>query len=320
MDNFKTLVNILLVVLCLIMLWYLFFKDAPVREPLANEPYFDNSYTNIREERERTFDEPYVNRTERERPVQQPRTQVVEDIQPESGKGFFDRFMGNSREREQPDPNYRNYDNPGPNRYDGQGQGGSYVTENPFGRNQQPPQYTENPQQREQPNNNRYSDKPVYRTERYTRDGKIATYKGPMYNGNPHGIGILEYDNGDIYVGEYRNGQRTGFGNSIFKKRGMVQVRKYVAGKKVEQRTVPQVSYGTMSFVHGGQKGTYYGPLYKQKPHGFGYFKMHNGNTYIGSYQYGRRNGWGNLIYADGTVLYLEYKDGEQVDSANILN
>lgn len=153
-----------------------------------------------------------------------------------------------------------------------------------------------------------------YVEKRYSRDGRLGTYKGPMRNGKPHGFATFRYDNGDMYVGEYRNGARNGYGNSIYRQSKKIQLRKYADGNKLEARNISGVTYGNMRFVNGkNQNGTFYGPLKNGKPHGYGYFKYENGDVYIGTYRNGKRDGYGNSIYANGRIDFRKYRNGKQV-------
>ncbi len=155
-----------------------------------------------------------------------------------------------------------------------------------------------------------------YIEKRYSRDGQLGTYKGPMLNGKPHGFAVFRYDNGNMYVGEYRNGARNGYGNSIYKKDRRIQLRKYVNGNKTLAKNIHGITYGSIRFVNGpGKNGTYYGPVKNGKPHGYGYFKYENGDIYIGAYRDGQRDGAGNSIFSQsGYIETRRYKSGKRVD------
>jgi len=155
-----------------------------------------------------------------------------------------------------------------------------------------------------------------YIQKKYSRDGQIGTYKGPMLNGKPHGFAVFRYDNGNMYVGEYRNGARNGYGNSIFKKDNRVQLRKYVNGKQTLAKNIYGIVYLSIRFVNGpGKSGTYHGPTKNKKPHGYGYFKYDNGDIYIGTYRNGQRDGAGNSIFSNsGYIETRKYKNGKRID------
>lgn len=322
MGNIKTFLNIGFLVLCMVMLWYLFSyntKGKNVREDFNsrnrqtyveeefrnNNNYGNNGYGNSRSQD--PMNDPY---------------EELEEIPKESnsGGGFFSRNRNKeyderkAREREAerdrirqeevqtytPPQNYDNYNN----------------SDNPYDRQDT---YTPPSEQRTQTTTRPASGSSTtvrYGTKRFSRDNQLGTYKGPLLNGQPHGYGFIEYDNKDIYVGEYRYGQRHGFGNSIYRrgKSGQVKLRQYSKGRQLESSPVNSVSYGNMRFVNGGSKGTYYGPLKSQEPHGFGYFKYDNGNVYVGAYKNGKRHGSGNMIYADRSISPMRYDYGRQIN------
>ena len=351
MENIKTFMNIGFVILCLALLWFLFTADGSsaststnnsrrsLDKVVNNTPRSSNPYVN-----ERDFDERYSqpaprNYTESIRKDNRSYGRESEYAQPktESKKGILDKWLGGNdkttnRVIEEHPRNPRD-DQFARDILEGD-RGIEY--EKPYYKEDLPPpppvanndrytndrytndRYAEQQQQQRQPAQQYDSGEIVGREKRFSRDGKLGTYRGPMRGGSPHGFAIFEYDNGDMYVGEYHNGARTGFGNSIFKKQGKIQLRKYSNGEKLMNKNIKGVRYGNMAFVHGGVKGTYYGPMRDRQPHGFGYFQYKNGDMYIGSYQKGKRNGAGNLIFANGDVLFLEYRNGKELNrSAN---
>ena len=50
----------------------------------------------------------------------------------------------------------------------------------------------------------------------YPQNETISKYEGSVKNGVPWGKGTLTYKNGDIYLGEFENGEKNGFGLLIF--------------------------------------------------------------------------------------------------------
>ncbi len=341
MENFKTFMNIAFVILCLVMLWYLFTYDSnsrtrvePQRRTTQNYP---STNQDTRDARDRYAQENYK---DTDRYAEYNYEPPVKEAPAPKRTGIFDRWRNPAPEVNSPPPPQQQQTQ---NRrdYAGEEQYYEYSSEDPYyaedyNRNNRntyqntPPPRDNYVPQRETYNtgdNADYTAAPpsrptssmVYRTKRFSRDGKLGTYRGPMLGGEPHGFAIFEYDNGDMYVGEYRYGQRNGYGNSIFKKRNKIQLRKYQNGDKIVQKNIQGVKYGNVGFVHGGEKGTYIGPVRNGQPHGFGYFKYNNGNMYIGSYQAGKRNGTGNLVYSDGTVVFVEYENGQEIRSSDNL-
>ncbi len=362
MDNFKTFMNIAFVILCLVMLWYLFTWDTGANRTIkANDrgnSYASNEYETqrdsrsdsyIREDRnlERTKDleiqreidkrkelereieremarDNYAREAEPDYPVREY-SRIEEPEQKKKG-GFLDRWFNTSDEEETAPRRYEGGDERYPDRYESRDYN-EYKSEDPYvkDRKYEEPVATdrrpvETNRNEEQTDQRRYTGEILYRPKRFSRDGKLGTYKGPMKDDEPHGFAVFEYDNGDIYIGEYRYGTRNGYGNSIFKNKSKVQLRKYLNGDKILQKNIGGVSFGSMTFVHGGEKGLYKGPMRNGQPHGFGYFKYNNGNMYVGSYQEGKRNGTGNLIYSNGKVVFLEYKNGIELKNSKYYN
>lgn len=152
-----------------------------------------------------------------------------------------------------------------------------------------------------------------YGKKRFSRDNKWGQYEGPMKNGVPHGFGIFRYENGDVYVGQYHNGQRHSYGNSYFKKTKKVLLRQFNHGEMLESKNVSTCSFGTKNFTNAGKTGTYYGPICQGRPQGYGVYVYPNGNKFMGTYQDGVRHGKGNMIYTDGTVETQSYSRGDML-------
>jgi len=298
----KAFLNIGFVLLCLGMLWYLFTFNP--QSSSDSQVRLENRDTYVEED----FPDDYPN-TGRSNRVEAPIDYDEIDDYPSSRKsgGIFGRSdteEPTTNRRTRPQDDY-DYDKP-------------YASENPYDRRDTyvepdplPPSRRTRPSTSNSTPTNSYGLK--FGNKRFSRDNQLGTYKGPMLNGQPHGYGIFEYDNKDLYIGEYRNGQRNGWGNSVFRRRNKVQLRKYALGKKTDSRDVPAVTYGTMRYVHGGSKGTYYGPMKNREPHGFGYFRYDDNSMYIGSYKNGKRDGSGCMVYPDRSINNVKYDMGRKI-------
>jgi hypothetical protein len=53
-------------------------------------------------------------------------------------------------------------------------------------------------------------------SSRITLHLKEGTYHGEVLNGQPHGKGILKFNDGSVYEGTFENGTRTGYGKMIW--------------------------------------------------------------------------------------------------------
>ena len=111
-----------------------------------------------------------------------------------------------------------------------------------------------------------------------------------------HGTRLLE--NGNKYVGYFRNGNFNGNGQFFFKN-GTI----YEGGNKDGLAD----GFGTMSFSNGSK---YVGYFKKDKYHGKGKYTYKNGDTYVGQYENGYKNGKGKYTYKDGSFYEGGNKDG----------
>ena len=94
-------------------------------------------------------------------------------------------------------------------------------------------------------------------------DGGVA--EGQFLNGKKHGQGTYVWNNGDRYIGEYKEDIRTGQGTLIWK---------------------------------DGEK--YVGQFLNGKKHGQGTYFWNNGDRYIGGWRNDNRYGKGTYIYSNG--------------------
>ena len=124
---------------------------------------------------------------------------------------------------------------------------------------------------------------PQIDTENNTNNNKQLMLKGnTLYTGEvfadvPHGFGRAEYENGNIYEGEWNRGKRTGNGKYIWKKGG-----EWVG------------EFRDNNFWNG--KGTYY---------------FENGDCHEGEVKDGKFNGQGKRVWAQGGEWTGEFKDND---------
>jgi DNA polymerase III epsilon subunit family exonuclease len=149
-------------------------------------------------------------------------------------------------------------------------------------------------------------------------------YNGEFEDGQRNGQGTYTYANGDVYVGEFEDDQRNGEGTYTFADGDV-----YVGEFEDDQRN----GEGTYTFADGdvyngefedGQfngEGTYtfadgdvyVGEFEDDQRNGEGTYAYANGNVYVGEWRDGLRNGQGTLTYANGNVYVGEWRDGLQV-------
>ena len=110
------------------------------------------------------------------------------------------------------------------------------------------------------------------------------------------GQGTYTVNNGDNYVGEYKDGKKHGQGTLTCA--GTKYVGEWKDGKKHGQ--------GTYTNYYGDK---YVGEWKDGKEHGTMIYD--NGAKYVGGWLVGLPNGQGTFTYADGTVKEGLWKDGE---------
>jgi len=103
-----------------------------------------------------------------------------------------------------------------------------------------------------------------------------AVYEG-SYNvyGERDGKGTMTWENGDVYTGDFFNGNRHG--------------------------------HGTLAFADGSE---YVGEWECNQQHGVGTRRWNNGDCYTGQYKVGKRTGEGRFYFANGDLYAGQWEDG----------
>jgi hypothetical protein len=123
-------------------------------------------------------------------------------------------------------------------------------------------------------------------------------YVGEFKDGEINGHGTIIFAGGDKYHGEFKNRAITGRGTYSFKG-GNQYVGEFINGQRNGR--------GTFTFASGDE---YVGEWKDNFQSGQGTATFVNGNKYVGEYKGGKRNGYGTLTYADGRKYVGEWKDG----------
>lgn len=148
-------------------------------------------------------------------------------------------------------------------------------------------------------------------------------YDGEWKDGQMDGQGMYKYSDGDVYEGNYKNGQYDGYGEYRYasgavykgqhkadKKHGQ-GVYKYANGTiyEGEWRDGEKNGQGTCQYTSGA---VYRGEWKDDKYHGVGEYMYASGDVYNGDYRLGKYCGRGVYKYEDGTVYEGEYKDDKR--------
>ncbi|EKF30196.1 hypothetical protein MOQ_006001 [Trypanosoma cruzi marinkellei] len=113
----------------------------------------------------------------------------------------------------------------------------------------------------------------------------------------------IQFENGDVYVGEVENYQPHGAGTYRFAAEGQEYVGNFQNGR-LQGR-------GTYHFANGN---VYIGQFYKGLFHGEGRYVEQDAYTYEGFWEYGTAHGRGKLIFANGDVWEGEFDHDRRVN------
>ncbi len=117
--------------------------------------------------------------------------------------------------------------------------------------------------------------------------------------------GTFTWDNGDKYLGEWKDNKRHGQG-----------IYKYVNGNKYAGEFKNNYLHGQGTFTWGpntewaGDK--YVGEFKKSLRHGQGTYNFANGNKHVGEYKDNNRDGQGTYTYTDGSRYIGEHKNNSR--------
>ena len=115
-----------------------------------------------------------------------------------------------------------------------------------------------------------------------------------------NGWGWAEWPTGDVYKGDFRDGQPNGRGSSQAPD-GSAYEGDWKDGEKHGK--------GTLRFAQGA---VYSGSYKNNLEDGFGTYRFSNGGTYKGHFKLGTMNGNGLMVFANGAKYDGHWKDGKK--------
>lgn len=130
-----------------------------------------------------------------------------------------------------------------------------------------------------------------------------ARYQGGVRNGMRNGVGILMWENGDSWEGEWRDDLEYGLGHGSFTYEDGSHYEGGVRNNNFE-------GLGTMNWPNGSswegqwRNGASYGL-------GHGARIYANGDRYEGGILNGKRNGYGIMFYENGCRLETQWRDNK---------
>jgi hypothetical protein len=130
-------------------------------------------------------------------------------------------------------------------------------------------------------------------------------YKGEFKDGNRHGLG-LETDSDGKYQGQWANDVRNGYGRFDFNENDEYKSLAYIGNYEDNVRS----GHGAFYWL---DRDMYEGQYENGVREGHGVYYWPSGNRYEGQFENNAFNGEGTKFSADGTVIFKgQWKDGEQ--------
>jgi hypothetical protein len=129
--------------------------------------------------------------------------------------------------------------------------------------------------------------------------GDGAVYEGEFRNGKIDGKGMLQFRNGNRYIGNWSNQRPQGKGRMKY-----ANENEYFGD--FDQGKINGM--GRMVYSNGD---TYDGEWLEGKPHGKGTFQKANLDTYTGDFKDGQYDGYGEIKYVYGATYKGYWKDGK---------
>eukprot|EP01094_Clydonella_sp_ATCC50884_P025630 TRINITY_DN680_c0_g1_i1.p1 TRINITY_DN680_c0_g1~~TRINITY_DN680_c0_g1_i1.p1 ORF type:complete len:318 (-),score=57.23 TRINITY_DN680_c0_g1_i1:298-1251(-) len=126
-----------------------------------------------------------------------------------------------------------------------------------------------------------------------------ATYEGETKNGMKHGMGTLTWDDGDQYVGEFKNDEKT---NGTFRWRG---------GDTYTGEWKQSLMHGRGTYTYKNRR-TYEGEWVQGYKQGYGIFTWPIGDRYEGQFHKDQCHGVGIMSYADGRVYKGQWAENKK--------
>lgn len=110
----------------------------------------------------------------------------------------------------------------------------------------------------------------------------------------------IQFENGSIYIGEWKNGLRDGFG-----------VHSWLDGSRYEGEWLKDVANGKGKLIHA-DGDIYEGDWVNDKAEGKGIYIFANGSLYRGDWKEDKQDGSGSEIWPDGAKYQGDYKLGKK--------
>jgi serine/threonine protein kinase len=144
-----------------------------------------------------------------------------------------------------------------------------------------------------------------------SHNGNVHFHEKETYYTDENGFFIINYNNGDKYEGNLKDGRKNGNGTYIWAN-GVVYSGIWKDDVKVSKKEKSSINcdgdckngYGTLTYEKGGK---YVGNFRSKKRHGHGTYYYTTGSKYVGDWKKGKKHGQGTSFDSHGN----EYQVGE---------
>lgn len=172
----------------------------------------------------------------------------------------------------------------------------------------------------------RYKDLNRFLTHAYRYDlwPPYINIPGCMLGDCQDGFGRKNFENGDYFEGDFKNGLYDGFGIYTWAS-GEVYAGQWKDGKRNGKTTwyLPNGQFGSATFIDDVHSSGFKEINYADGDHyvgntllgsqsGYGEYVFNNGQTYKGSFKFGKRNGLGKYTWPDGSWYVGEWQDDKR--------
>jgi hypothetical protein len=141
----------------------------------------------------------------------------------------------------------------------------------------------------------------------------------------PIDVSMQVYDNGDVYIGQQLNGERSGLG-TLYYKNGNVHTGNWYCNiksgcgiyftkrgtKYIGKWTDDELNW-TNTEIEFKDGSRYVGAMTNNKITGYGRIKYKNGDVYQGMWKAGKWHGSGEVLYKNGDRLTGEFNENTLV-------
>lgn len=152
-------------------------------------------------------------------------------------------------------------------------------------------------------------------------------YEGDFVNKKAHGKGMMRWNQGDKYEGDWQEGLRHGEGTYFSKANGFKYEGQYAKDKKhgKGKYTYPNgdiyqglwnegVRHGKGVYKYKEDGGVYEGQWENGIKQGNGVYTFGSGDVFTGTYDNNVRHGEGKLVKADGEERTENWKEGKLIN------